>query len=674
MSIKKKITLAVGAPLFFMFLFSATLSWKFWQSYRADKSVESIAELAELSSNLVHELQKERGMSAGFIGSSGTKFVEALPKQRKLSDERIKRFLDFIKGKKFSRDVELKLKLILKDIERLKDIRKKVDNLSIDKIEAVRFYTGINKALIALLGRAVHDAENVHVASRIIALKNFSSAKDLEGIKRALLSVVFAQDSLDKDLLMRYVDVKAKGEAYINSFKGIAPREYLKRYGALTGSDEFKEASRFEEMVLSQDGFYGVNPERWFEVQTKKINLLKEMEDFMLKDIKLMVGKLSRNELMKFTAASLISLLVLGFAGTLAYRAISSVNRRIEEVVEEISQVSESMSFKVNSLTSEIKDELAVIEKALTDMLRSVGSAINSVIEVMRDVAQGEFSKRAPVSYKGDLGVLVGEINLSLENLQKTIVAVKEFMKEVSQGNLSERIRIDQKGDLKELVDYINSSIGELQKLLVKVRDDIKNVSSSISGINVSIDETAEAIRQISKETVRARDISREVEKAIDYGKARVGDMHETMSKIVQVSKSISSITSKIITIAEQTNLLALNAAIEAARAGELGKGFAVVADEVRRLAEISGNAAKEIAELVDNAVKAVEEGKGASDRVVDSYKRIEEITSQMATVISNIATAMEEQSRAIDLMKENISQITENAQNIEERVGRFKL
>ena len=50
-----------------------------------------IAPLTELSvvySELVHELQKERGMTAGFLGSGGTQFASKLKNQRQDTDKK----------------------------------------------------------------------------------------------------------------------------------------------------------------------------------------------------------------------------------------------------------------------------------------------------------------------------------------------------------------------------------------------------------------------------------------------------------------------------------------------------------------------------------------------------------------------------------------------------------
>ncbi|NNE88012.1 MAG: nitrate- and nitrite sensing domain-containing protein, partial [Silicimonas sp.] len=53
---------------------------------------QKLVSIATVVGALTHELQKERGASAGFIASEGAEFRSILTDQRKLSDEKIKAF------------------------------------------------------------------------------------------------------------------------------------------------------------------------------------------------------------------------------------------------------------------------------------------------------------------------------------------------------------------------------------------------------------------------------------------------------------------------------------------------------------------------------------------------------------------------------------------------------
>ncbi|MDO9184284.1 MAG: methyl-accepting chemotaxis protein [Bacteriovorax sp.] len=83
------------------------------------------------------------------------------------------------------------------------------------------------------------------------------------------------------------------------------------------------------------------------------------------------------------------------------------------------------------------------------------------------------------------------------------------------------------------------------------------------------------------------------------------------LSEIYIISKNfnpahIDEKTKVIDDIVFQTKLLSFNASVEAARAGEQGKGFAVVAEEVGKLAQSSGEAAKEINLLLKEGVERI--------------------------------------------------------------------
>ncbi len=369
-----------------------------------------------------------------------------------------------------------------------------------------------------------------------------------------------------------------------------------------------------------------------------------------------------------------------GFADT-----IHTLDTLIEIRLKQIKQQQENLKATMSSANKVVMGitapSLFLISFVLWFISRGVIKDIDKISKKVNDLATNmrfrdvEFEK-----LKNELDKVVTALNHMVKDIGNAVVSIRDIMVKVAQGNLKVRIENEYKGDLEELRNHINKSLGDLQGALKGVKEGFKKIAESlevlmknaermdeenrglnnnIASIMTSVDETSEAIRQISEETLRAKNISLDMERAIGTGKQRINVMHTAMGNIVDVSKEISSITETIINIAEQTNLLALNAAIEAARAGEMGRGFAVVADEVRRLAEISGNAAKEIAELVNKALGVVEEGRVASEEVVSSYSKIETVTKEIAQAIDSIATAMEEQSRAIDIIRDNMTEIT---------------
>ena len=113
-------------------------------------------------------------------------------------------------------------------------------------------------------------------------------------------------------------------------------------------------------------------------------------------------------------------------------------------------------------------------------------------------------------------------------------------------------------------------------------------------------------------------------------------------------SAQISVIVETIEDIASQTNLLALNAAIEAARAGEHGKGFAVVADEVRKLAEKSALATKEIATLVKDIQKTVNDAVGSMKEGSLEVEHGVERANQAGQALTDILKAADEVNRQV--------------------------
>ncbi|HAC33290.1 MAG TPA: hypothetical protein DCF45_02100, partial [Gammaproteobacteria bacterium] len=57
---------------------------------------QRVSHLVAHNSALVHELQKERGLSAGYLGNRGEQFAKKLKQQRNLTDAAFKRWEEYL--------------------------------------------------------------------------------------------------------------------------------------------------------------------------------------------------------------------------------------------------------------------------------------------------------------------------------------------------------------------------------------------------------------------------------------------------------------------------------------------------------------------------------------------------------------------------------------------------
>ncbi len=141
-----------------------------------------------------------------------------------------------------------------------------------------------------------------------------------------------------------------------------------------------------------------------------------------------------------------------------------------------------------------------------------------------------------------------------------------------------------------------------------------------------------------------------------------------SMSEINSSSDKISRINKVIDEIAFQTNILALNAAVEAARAGEAGMGFAVVADEVRNLAQRCGQAAKDIAGLIEDSISKVHEGSGRLDQVAEAMRRLIDGERKTKGLIDDTTVSSTELVSGMDLVSKTLIEVQEKARQTSPR------
>lgn len=249
--------------------------------------------------------------------------------------------------------------------------------------------------------------------------------------------------------------------------------------------------------------------------------------------------------------------------------------------------------------------------------------------------------------------------------IKRPIAKGLEFAKQIADGDFTNRIDLDQNDELGKLGKALNTAADDLEKMVADIVVGSQNLvqaiqeisagnenlsqrtseqASSLEEVASTIEETSASINQNAENAKRANDLSVKTSAMAEEGGRVVYEAVSAINEINEASKKIEEIISVINEIAFQTNLLALNAAVEAARAGEQGRGFAVVAGEVRNLAQRSGNAAKEIGELIKATLVKVDKGTTLSNKSGESLKEIIASVKQVNRLVSEIDAASEEQ------------------------------
>nr|MBP7654404.1 nitrate- and nitrite sensing domain-containing protein [Candidatus Dependentiae bacterium] len=144
LKIKYKLLLMLIIPLLAVLFFSVALIIEKYNLSKDMKSVETLAGLSTKLSEVIHELQKERGRSSGFIGSKGAKFSSELNEQRILSDKKLSDLNEFTKSfdpQKFGGTFAENFNSAFSKLKEIQSYRTRISSFSIEINEALGYYS-----------------------------------------------------------------------------------------------------------------------------------------------------------------------------------------------------------------------------------------------------------------------------------------------------------------------------------------------------------------------------------------------------------------------------------------------------------------------------------------------------------------------------------------------------
>jgi signal transduction histidine kinase len=400
-------------------------------------------------SGLVHELQKERDLAAGYVGTDKREGYGTMIAQRVWVNQALTRFRADLReldpGSRGGR-IEDRLVSAERHLNGLGEERRAIDEpVPVRLEEPLAYYTNAINELIAVTAEIPAESDDRGLIADLSTFVALSRAKEATAFERTLLHTALAAGGFAPGQFQRYATVVGAEETWLAQFASVASEAQRQGLAQTVAGPDVDRVKAVRDQVLASErgSLSGIDEREWFFAMNAKVDLLRQVELRLTSDVlassAAATSSAVRQAILEGAGLAVVLALSIGLSILMARAMVRSL-RLLKDAAEDVAD--RRLPLAVERLQSAYLDhqdgggagdadattmEMKPISVRSRDEIGQVADAFNTVHRVAVQVATEQAALRRSV---GDMF-----LNLARRN-QLLIDRQLELIDELEQGEL----------------------------------------------------------------------------------------------------------------------------------------------------------------------------------------------------------------------------------------------